>query len=391
MNVYLAGAVNRQLDELLHACGFHTTHCSLEDLSGFAAQATFQGDVVLLDLRDRGSVPPAVAPFTRQHTQTGVVIVGASLDPHLMLEAMRAGVSEFVAEPVQQSELRAAIERVAAKRPVPEAGKVFAFIGGKGGVGTTTLAVNAAAAMAKAAASSALVIDLHVLYGDAALFLGVEPRFSVADALENIHRLDEAFLRSLVGRTKFGLDLLASSDRAIVGPIDVRAVRAVIECAARHYAYVVLDVPRADSIMLDALEMTTKIVVVANQELATIRSASRMAAALRQRYGKDKVEVVVSRYDQVAEIGKSEIERAMGGAVTQVFPSNYRMALGALNLGRPLILDNHNKLAGSFERFARSLAGLAPQGAAAVPAEAEEPAAERPAGLFGKLGLGLRT
>ena len=113
-----------------------------------------------------------------------------------------------------------------AQQPARDPGQVIAFLGGKGGVGTTTLAVNVATAMAKSAPSSTLLIDLHVGSGDAALFLGAEPRFSVVDALENIQRLDDSFLRSLVGRTKFGLDLLASSDRGMVGPVDVRACAA---------------------------------------------------------------------------------------------------------------------------------------------------------------------
>jgi pilus assembly protein CpaE len=292
-----------------------------------------------------------------------------------MLEVMRAGVTEFLTEPLTQSDLQAAIDRVAAQRPVSDPGQVFAFLGGKGGVGTTTLAVNVAAALAKAEASSTLLIDLHIAYGDAALFVGAEPRFSVADALENIHRLDDSFLRTLVGRTADGLELLASSDRAMVGPVDVRSVRGLIDCAARRYPYVVLDVPRSDSAMLDSLELATTIIVVANQELSTLRSASRMAAALRQRYGKDRVAVVVSRYDHAAEIGRKEIERVMGGPVAQVFQSDYRLALGALNVGRPLVLDNHNKLAASFASFARGLT---------ADSHVESTEVERAGGLFSR-------
>jgi pilus assembly protein CpaE len=374
MNVYLVGAVNRQLEELLHASGSRTTLCALDGLTGLATQSALPAEVVVIDVRERSAVPAGVALLKRQHPLLGIVIVASSLDPVLMLEAMRAGVTEFVTEPVTQSELKAAIDRVAAKRPVRDPGQVFAFVGGKGGVGTTTLAVNVATALATSPLPT-LLVDLHVAYGDAALFVGTEPRFSVADALENIHRLDDSFLRTLVGHTKFGLDLLASSDRAVVAPVDVRAVRSLIDCAASHYPCVVLDVPRSDSTMLDALELVTKIVVVANQELATVRSASRMAAALRQRYGKDRVAVVVSRYDHVAEIGRKEIERVMGGSITQVFQSDYRLALGALNVGRPLVLDNHNKLAASFTSFARGLVA----NSHVEPAEIA-----RPGGLFSR-------
>ena len=376
MNVFVVGAVNRQLEELIHASGARTTALPLDALSGLATQQALQADVVVVDLRDRSGVPAGVALLKRQQPALGVVIVASSLDPVLMLEAMRAGVTEFVTEPVSANELGAAIDRVLAQQPARDPGQVVAFLGGKGGVGTTTLAVNVATAIAKSAPSSTLLIDLNVGSGDAALFVGAEPRFSVADALENINRLDDSFLRSLVGRTKFGLDLLASSDRGMVGPVDVRAVRSLIDCAARHYPCVVLDVPRSDPSMLDALELATTIVVVANQELSTVRGASRMAAALRQRYGRDRVTVVVSRYDSVAEIGRKEIERVMGGPIAQVFPSDYRLALGAMNVGRPLVLDNHTKLAASFASFARVLTTNA-QGE-----PAEEP--ERPGGLFGR-------
>ena len=378
MNVYLVGSVNPQIEDMLHAGGARTTTLPLDGLPTLATQQGLQADVVVVDLRGRLAVPAAVGLLKRSQPLLGIVILASSLDPVLMLEAMRAGVTEFVTEPVTPDDLGAAIDRVMAQQPARDPGQVVAFLGGKGGVGTTTLAVNVATAIAKAAPSSALLIDLHVGNGDAALFVGAEPRFSVADALENIQRLDDSFLRSLVGRTKFGLDLLASSDRAMVGAVDVRAVRSLIDCAARHYPCVVLDVPRSDPAMLDALELATTIVVVANQELSTVRGASRMAAALRQRYGKDRVAVVVSRYDSVAEIGRKEIERVMGGPIAQVFPSDYRLALGALNVGRPLVLDNHNKLAASFASFARGLTSSSPGEPAAEP--------ERPGGLFGRFG-----
>jgi pilus assembly protein CpaE len=145
----------------------------------------------------------------------------------------------------------------------------------------------------------------------------------------------------------------------MAAPVDPRRVRQVIEVAERYYRHVVLDVPRTDTTLLDALEGAGRIVVVANQELATVRSASRMATALRQRYGKDKLAVVISRSDRLAEIGHEDIERAVGVSVKHSFPSDYRRALQALNKGRPVTLENHNELSSSFLRFARSLTGMA--------------------------------
>ena len=214
----------------------------------------------------------------------------------------------------------------------------------KGGVGTTTVAVNTATALAQDAPGSTLFIDLHLAYGDAAVFLGVESRFSVLDALENTHRLDKAFLKSLVTRTKSRLDLLASADRSTAANIDSQRVHALLEQAARSYEFVVVDLSRSDSAALEALGLAKSIVVVANQELATVRNASRVGARMRQRYGKDRVMVVISRADRTTEIGHEDVESAVGGKVRYTFPSDYRLALQAMNKGRPLALDNHSGL-----------------------------------------------
>lgn len=360
VNVLLVGSTDRQLEAALRACGMTAPVMSGSDLSALAQPTAKQPDVLVIDLRDQMHLPVALPLLKRQHPSTGVVIIASRPDPALLLEAMRSGVNEFVCEPVNAAELEAAIARLVAQRPVIAAtGQIFAFIGAKGGVGTTTVAVNVATALARMPGQGeTLFIDLHVANGDAAVFLGEEPRFSIVDALENTHRLDEVFFRSLITKTKARVNLLASSDRVMLSPLDVRRIRTLLDFAARQFRYVVLDVPRSDAAVLDALEGVNRIVVVANQELAAVRSASRMAASLRQRYGKEKLTVVVSRADRLAEIGHEDVERAVGSQVRHSFPSDYRRALEALNKGRPLTLENHNELSGSFVKFAESLAGV---------------------------------
>jgi pilus assembly protein CpaE len=374
-NILLVGSNDRQLEEMLRGCGMKQPSVAGAELAALAQPGARQPDVVVLDLREQSHIPAALPVLKRQHPTTGVIIVANRLDPAMLLEAMRSGVNEVVADPVTPADLEAALARLIAQRPVEHStGSVYAFLGAKGGVGTTTVAVNVATALARLVPKSTLFIDLHIANGDAAVFLGAEPRFSIVDALDNTHRLDEAFFRGLLVNTKSGVDLLASSDRVIVAPMDVRRMRTLLEFAVRHYRHVVLDVPRSDAAILDALESATRITVVANQELATVRSASRMAAAMRQRYGKDKLTVVMSRADRLAEIGHEDVERAVGTSVKHSFPSDYRRALQALNKGRPMTMENHNELSGSFVKFARSLAGI------------EKPEAERPAGRFSLFG-----
>src|SRR4029453_9888077 len=102
--------------------------------------------------------------------------------------------------------------------------------------------------------------------------------------------------------------------------------------------FTVLDVPRSDSVALDSLDSATLIVLVVNQELATVRTAARMASTLRQRYGQSRLRLVISRTDRRAEIGPDDVERTVGVEIAHSFPSDYRVALQAMNRGRPTVL-----------------------------------------------------
>src|SRR2546421_264040 len=76
--------------------------------------------------------------------------------------------------------------------------------------------------------SGTLFIDMHPAYGDAAVLLGAEPRFSLGDALDNTHRLDLAFFNGLTTQTKAGVTLLASADDAPGSSIDAHRIRLLL-------------------------------------------------------------------------------------------------------------------------------------------------------------------
>lgn len=358
--VTLLGAIERDLAGSLRDRGFIVSDSDLGVAIASHVAGTKGPDVFVVDIRALSTLPREIVGLRRHFPQSGIVIIAKALDPTSMLDAMRMGVSEWVAEPVVLDELETAIRRMA--RPVlgTVAGRAIAVLGGKGGVGCTTVAVNLATALHRATREATLFVDLHMAHGDASVFLGVEPRFSVLDALENIHRLDQTYMKGLVTPTKAGIDLLAAANRPQHGPIDALRVRALIEFVTTTYPWVVLDCARTDGTLMEALDATTTVVVVANQELATLRSASRLAASTRQRCGAQRVKLAINRFDTESEIGRKDVERVMGGAIAYTFPSDYRASVAALNKGEPLILQNHTRLAGAFEDVARDIAGLGP-------------------------------
>ncbi len=374
IDVTIVGSSTSELEDTCRAGGIRSSSVALSDLLHFAQPGAKAPRVIVLDMRQRTSLPPAIALLKSEHPSTGVVIVAGQLDPKVMLEAMRAGVSEWVTDPVMPGDLATAVQRVAGTAPATAAGDLFVVVGAKGGVGTTTVAVNLATALASDAKAKTLLIDLHPAGGDAALFLGAEPKFSLIDALKNTHRLDAAYFKGIVVKTAAGPDLLASPDHGAPAAVDPGQLHAVVEMAMRCYRYVVVDVGRAEASIDKTLDLASRIIVVATQELAAVRGGARTVAQLRARYGNERIDVVLNRYNREADIPTEDLERAFKTRIPHRFPGNYRLAIEALNKGRPLVADNHNKLASSFAAHARSLCGAA---------QTHAPA--RPAGLLSKL------
>jgi pilus assembly protein CpaE len=375
ITVALVGSGDRELVPGLRQRGFKTSDVMLQELDAAHPPGSKGPDAFVFDIRELDRLPREVGHTRKAFPATGIVIVARALEPQAMLEAMRLGVSEWVAEPIDFDELDAAVRRVARAVTKPIMGRAVAILGAKGGVGSTTVAVNLATALRQASSRPTLLVDLHLAHGDAAVFLGVEPKFSVLDAIENIHRLDETYLKGLVVSTRSGPDLLGSSSRPLQGAVDTMRVRALIDFATTAYSYVVLDCPRADATMVEAIDAASMVVVVANQELATLKSASRIAKDMRLRCGTDRVKVAISRFDPHSDITISDVEKVMGGPVKYVFPSDYRAAVAALNRGEPLFSQNHSQLAATFDQVAREVGGL--------PARTKEAGRS---GLFGMLG-----
>jgi pilus assembly protein CpaE len=351
--------VERQLSEFMRAAGINVdAYVPIHEVPSAELVATPPA-VLVVDLRGEQSIPLVVTELRRRYPRLGIVIIAAAMDPQLMLEAIRAGVSEFVPEPLAADDLRAAIEKITgAQVAAVEAGKVLAFVGAKGGVGTTTLAVNAATALSAAYPSEVVIVDFHLGgHGDVALLLGVEPRFSVADALDNTERLDSAYLKTLVARSKGGVDVLASPERPMTKHPDAARVRTLLTRLVDRYRIVVLDVPRGEFGVLDALDPLSSVTVVLNQELPTVRRAAHLGSQLKQRYGKERVGSVVTRYDARADIGQEDIERAVDLPVWATLPSDYRKVIAAANSGRPFVIENHTRLAATIQELSKRLVG----------------------------------
>jgi pilus assembly protein CpaE len=308
--------------------------------------------VLVVDVRPHHDLPQWLIEVQRRQPSLGVVLIVAVLDARFVLDAMRAGVRECLQEPLSAQAIGEALRRLIVGETLERSGTVVAVVGAKGGVGTTTVAVNTAAHVARVTSSAPLLVDLHVTRGDVAVFMGTEPRFSVLDALENLHKVDESFLAGLVEKAPSKVHVLASSTRQTPMAVPATALKTLLDLAARRYRFTVVDVPRADLAALDALDCATSIVLVTSQELSSVRAAAATAGMLRQRYGAKRLRVVINRFDKSGSVTSQDVARVVGEPIAALIPSDYRAAVEAINVGRPIVLDE-----GRLSKALRQLAG----------------------------------
>src|SRR5437773_2351829 len=112
---------DRKLEEAVRLSGLRPTVASALDLLALTHPGAVQPDVLILDVRAQGQVPAALAVLKRQHPTTSIMLVVPELTPALMLEAMRSGVNECVAEPLTPESVGGALSRIIAQRATPTA------------------------------------------------------------------------------------------------------------------------------------------------------------------------------------------------------------------------------------------------------------------------------
>jgi pilus assembly protein CpaE len=197
--------------------------------------------------------------------------------------------------------------------------------------------------------------------GEVALFLGVRPRFTVLDAIENLHRLDKDFLKELVSKHKSGLDILAGSEQfERPGNQDAGAIEELLRVLTRMYDYVVIDAGNViGTCVASVLYGADTIFLVTNPDVPSIRNAQRLVDRVRQLgAGSERVKVLLNRASDQILIAPKQIETALGYGIHHTFPSDYRTVSTALNSGVPLALTNNSEIASQFDSFTRQLVGM---------------------------------
>ena len=332
-------------------------------------------DLYVVDIRlDASSGLATIERLRAGHEGVPIFAIAAAAESDLILQAMRAGANEFFpwnvaansqASRSMEESFNGAVRRSAARREAASAGArqpcvTHVFIGAKGGAGTTTVAVNTAVELARLSKRPTVIVDLKPCLGEVALFLGVRPRFTVLDAIENLHRLDKDFLKELVSKHKSNLDILAGSEQFDrPNAQDASAIEELLRQLGKMYEHIVIDVGNMmNAAAVSALYAAEAVFLVTNPDVPSIRNSQRLIDRVRQLgAGSERVKILLNRVGDQHLIAPKQIETALGYGIHHAFASDYRTVSEALNSGVPLALTNNSELASQFGSFTRQLVG----------------------------------
>jgi pilus assembly protein CpaE len=296
-----------------------------------------------------------------------VFLTSARSEPEILIQALRAGIKEFLSQPLHAEEVKEALLRFKDRQKKPDKknkrnGEIIDVVGSKGGVGGTTVAVNLATSLIELeGVTSVALVDMDAQCGEIQLFLEMkpEPHYNWGEITRNISRLDDTFLMSILSKHPSGVYLLPAPDplRESV-EISKEDLDKTMRLMRTIFDFVVIDSGQLpNEISRWILDISDAILLISVLTLPSLASTKRLLNQLeRAGYGLEDVKLIINRYLEKSEISLKEVEKTLGRAPFWLIPNDYRTAMSALNQGKPLaevsykaeISKNFRQLAATF-------------------------------------------
>lgn len=305
--------------------------------------------VVALD-SDHAKALQLISTVSAEYPNIPILAVSSRADGQSILQSLRAGAKEFLTQPIVLEELLTVMHRLHGSRystdgsgsngTVRMDSLVVAVVGSRGGVGTTTIAVNLGCTLAQDPNLAVAMIDLDMALGDADVALDLMPDYTLADVALNVERLDMMFLKKSLAKHASGLSLLPHPvQMEDIGLIHEEHLQRVIGLLRASYTHLILDLSkRFTPTDITALHMADVILLVAQLELTSLRNVVRILHSL----GNDealnsKVRVVLTRVGSDQDLSLRKAEETLGKPVFWQVPNDSKHVLGARDAGEPLL------------------------------------------------------
>jgi pilus assembly protein CpaE len=298
--------------------------------------------VLVIDLSES---PAPIAELSAARAVGGpdlkLLALGTVNDVGLYRDMIAAGATDYLVKPPSRESLAALFEKHASTGGAGGLGQVIAFMGSRGGVGTTTAAVATAWILAEERKERTALVDLDLHFGTVALKLDTDPGNGLCEALEQPSRIDSLFIERAMIKATDNLRILAA-EAAVAEPliIDTGAIDVLLYELRRKFSWVVVDLPRfVTPIQRVVLSAASRAVVLCERSLAGLRDTIRVQTLLREQAPQTRLFLIESgAHGDRATVGKSEFEKAVGKSLDGILSYDTKAAGAAANAGQPLPL-----------------------------------------------------
>jgi pilus assembly protein CpaE len=324
-------------------------------------------DVVFLDLAREPEPFFAFANQLRRVRPTVKLIACSAAvppQPSLLLEAMRSGVQDFLGKPVQPESLKDLLLRISQDQNIkefPSQDKLIVIMGAKGGVGTTTVAVNLGVQLATFARKRTVLLDFARPLGNVHLLLDLHPKFGVRDAVDSLDRLDSHFLAGLLTHHKTKLEVLGGATQPEEWQsIDVGVLDRLVNVTQNAFDVVLLDMGAQFSTeWVTILRMARMILIVAEANVPSLWTLERRLLALKG-FGipQERARIIINRWHKGDDEVLKSIQKDINRPIFASLPNDFRKASQAVNLGTPILENHNNVLSSRYRQIAGQLVGI---------------------------------
>jgi pilus assembly protein CpaE len=318
-------------------------------------------EVVVVDISSRDP-QRAIRTVEIIHATTQQIVIfanGEMTQPANIVASMRAGACEYLDNAAGPDPLLEALTRFSSSRTRNSGGagraKVFTFLGAKGGAGCTTAAVNTALALQQSHGDVAL-LDFAPI-GHASLHLNLRPQFGVLDALQNLHRMDVSLLDGLMTETKEGMHLLAGPLQPYPTEPTPGELARLFDLVVNHYRFVVVDASsRLDPTTRLLSDLSNAVLVVAQTDVVSLWSSSRIHTFLEEGSGRDRLRIVLNRYKKIPGFTDEDVQQATNCKVLWKIPNAFQLISPSIDHGTPVVLQEGSEISRSYRALAQTMA-----------------------------------
>ncbi len=361
-------SVQRLLEFTLRQEGYEVVVAS-DGADGLRRWQSEQPSLILLDVTVKLVDGYEVATRIRAEETGGrhvpIIMLTSDRDVQGKVRALRAGADDYLIKPFHPAELLARMKSLIARfQPSeslvgrPPMGRIHAYYGAKGGVGTTTIAINAAIAL-HGLGRRVCLVDGNLQFGDHRVFLDLGlDRKSLVD-LVSAPSIDQDLVRSIVITHDSGVDLLlAPPSPEAADLVSAAHLHQILEILSGLYDYVVVDIDkRLEDRNLMVLDIADTIFAVMTADLSCLKNVRLLLETIGHLgYEQSKLKLVLNRSNAYTGISAKSAEGALRRPIELQIVNEYRGAISALNTGAPFMIAKGDSVLGrSLADFARQV------------------------------------